>query len=82
MDFALVLDITLVDHLLQPLANRLIGIRFWLIMPTRSAQANQNTELSETPPEVFMQVPYCVALGLGRYHFFELISLSIWMSRA
>ncbi len=51
-------------------------------MPTRSAQANQNTELSETPPEVFMQVPYRVALDLGRYHFFELISLSIWMSRA
>ncbi len=28
MDFAQVLDITLVDHLLQPLADRLIGIRF------------------------------------------------------
>ena len=36
-------------------------------MPTRSAQANQNTELSETPPEVFMQVPYRVALDQQVY---------------
>jgi SAM-dependent methyltransferase len=32
--------------------------------------------------EALLQVPYCLALGCRRYHFFPRSSLSIWLSKA
>jgi len=82
MQAAIPPTLAFISKLTQSLPDRLIRIRFRLVMPTGSAETQEHTKLSQTLPEAFMQIPDGIALGFGRYHFFELISLSIWMSRA